>query len=613
MSHAPSSASGTVGRWRWLPVLGGVLFSAAGLLLGSGDGAEGPAASTAVVQLDATGSALNAAAEHAIALSATTREQASEALAKDGVTMSAGELSGRSIVSVDAASGVVRLSVSGAGATASSAANALAETYVEERTSQLDAHRNERARFLAERSSTLTRDLLAANLLVAEAASDDRIRDRLESRLLALEVERDQLQLDAVATDDIERQLADLKSQLELREPAVDPIELARAQASADLASSQLQDVRNELLDLTAPSGVSATIIESATTSTVTGDEAGLDLALVIGLAALGLVLGLAALTVIHLASAPTATTSPDPLSEPPPRLVSNGSRAPLETAPSPSEPSPPAPAQPEPAQPVRSAAALPAHPTASERLRATEPIVPRPPVGPTVSEPPSTATSPGRRATTTAKGGSRSASTASQVPGEPETIANIPAPPVGHTHPVTINHPDSDAGVAYTELSTLLVERAGDGTTPTVSFVGPGQGIGRTTVAVNVAAAATSAGMQTLLVSPLWDEIDIPGLPVLPPGLGITDPEAFPPPEDFRAALSDVAALIDIVFIDTEPADLHPEVAALAAATDLTAVVVMAGRSNITAVNDLGETLAAEGANIAGVVVNAHEAAANL
>lgn len=587
MSHPPTPASPsvahTVRRWWWLPVLVAVLGAATAVVLGStGDPAE-DSGSTAVVQLDTTDGAINSASEHALVISTPTRERASAALADDRVLASASELLGRSTVRVDAVSGAVHITVTGSPTTDTVVANALADSYVEERTIRHGERRDARAQFLAEQSSTLTRDLLAANLLMAQADEDDRDRDRLESRVLALELERDRLELEAQATDDIERQLAALRGELDGRTPAVEPVELARAQASADLSSAQLEEVRSELSGLTAPAVTPATLIEPASRSISSG-AAGVDSTLLIALTTIGLLLGLATVGFIHLVSSPRADVSPLPLSDPLPRLAPNAVTPPDEPPP-----------------------ASGAGATATERLEAMQPIVPKAPVGPTVSEPISL-TAPARPHAGV-NGKSKTTSTAI----EPEAIANIPAPPPDHTHPVTINHPDSDAGRAYTALAALLVERAGDHTTPAVSFIGPGTGVGRTTVAVNVAAAAAEAGHQTLLVSPLWEEIEIPGLPVLPPGLGISEPEDFPPPTEFRAALDDVAALVDIVFIDTEPSDLHPETAALAAATNLTAIVVMAGRSNIAAVSDLADDLAAAGANVAGLVVNAHEIAVSL
>gem|GEM_PF-6900315 len=548
----------------WIPVL--LAVAAAGAVLASTAFEDDePSTAVATVRLDARASGNNATAERAVAESAETRQLALDDLAASGVATTDADLVLRSSFAVDPGAGALTVAVTGDRSSDAVIAASLAQAYVDLSTNSVAAERDARARFLAEQTSTMTRDLLTANVIIEEARSDERQLDRLESRVLALEVERDRLELDGASTADVERQLDILRSQVAAWEPVVPVTELARAAASADLLTGQLETLRAELFEVAGPAASGAELVG---VSTVEGAAAAsVDGVLLLAAVSAAVLLGL--VVMLAFGQAPVVTvTAPEP------RLVPNGATA--------------------------SPIAVPTQGLASERLTAQiAPSAPRPSavagatptaVGQIIETPPAIVDD----------------RPAEALP----TVGSIPAAPPDHVHPLTINHPDSPAGQAYAQLTEALISDLGSSATPSIAFVGPGRATGRTTVAVNVAAAANAAGHDVLLVTPLWEEVDIPGLPVLPPGLGITDADHFPAPNEFADALADVASMIDVVIVDTDPADLHPDVAALAAQTELTAIVVMTGRSNVAAVTQLAEDLRSAGAQIAGVVVNAHEAA---
>jgi hypothetical protein len=677
----------------WLPI---ALAAAGGLVaVGLGLLEQSPRpASRVVVQVGEGDVSVSAPAEYALATSAATRERASESLADAGVRLSPSELLGRSTVEVDPLAGTVEISVSGAADTDTTVAEVLAEAYLTERQLAEAATRDERARFLAEQSATVTRDLLTATLTVATADDDMRDLGRLESRLVALEVERDRLELVGASTADVERQLADVQGRIDSRTPSVSTVDLARAQASVSLLTAQLETIRVELMNLSGPLPDAGHVLVPAAAAPADGST-GVELPLVALFAGVGLLVGLVvaiatrSLTrtpspmVLDEVPAPTVYPEPSDAGRPMPTVVPAPAAGPvIVQAPArttigapivPSvaappihdprspvtvdEPKPQPEPEPEPApapapEPIR-------HEEAPETAREPEPGAPpeppetaaedatnpstRPDDAPMTLEPSPTAVVPDVEPTPEpasvdnapradpmtqlpaplppppsppAQGSAppveRGAVTEPVDPGwvEPTTIAIIPPAAETQVHPVTINHPASAAAVAYFDLTRRLMASVSHLPTPAVCFVGPGSGTGRTTLAVNVAAAAVSAGHKTLLVTPLWEEVDIPGLPVLPPGLGITEPSSFPGPREFREALTDVSSLIDVVFIDTDAADTHPEAIELAALSDLAAVVAMGGPTGDEAVADIVRRLGQLGGRIAGVVVNAHEAA---
>jgi len=546
-----------VARPWWIPVVLAVLAAAGVLAVGAFESGE-PSTAMATVRLETATAGFDSTSERALAGSAETMAAATDPMEESGIAVTEADLQIRSSVAIDPGAGAITIAVTGDRSTDALIATALAEAYIDIRTQINADERDERARFLAEQISTMTRDLLTAHLTVESARVDERELDRLESRVLALEVERDQLELDGVSTTEVERQLDLLRSQLAARQPTVPLTELARANATADLLNGQLETLRTELLDVAGPAPAPA---ELAGVSTIEGESSSsVDGLLLLAAVSAATLIGLVVMLVVSQPPVVTVTT-------PELRLVSNG--APTADL---SQP-----------RPASERLGTPLFSTAPEApaVRAVSPQTIEMPVVQIDDRPPEA------------------------LP----TIGSIPAAPVDHVHPLTINHPDSPAGQAYAQLAESLIAQLDGSRSPSIAFVGPGRATGRTTVAVNVAAAASAAGRDVLLVTPLWDEVDIPGLPVLPPGLGITDADEFPPPAEFADALDDVSSMIDVVIVDTDPADLQPSVPMLAAQTDLTALVVMTGRSNVAAVTQLAEDLHSAGARIAGVVVNAHEA----
>ena len=135
------------------------------------------------------------------------------------------------------------------------------------------------------------------------------------------------------------------------------------------------------------------------------------------------------------------------------------------------------------------------------------------------------------------------------------------------------------------------------------MAIVSPGSATGRTTLAVNVAAALVRAGIKVLLVSSSAGIIDIQALDALGWNLGQTDSSGNP------AAVPTAQRcghLIDVVIFDTDPCDESTLAYTAASMADLTVISVMTNRTPMADFETTREQLQAVGAGVLGVAVNA-------
>jgi Mrp family chromosome partitioning ATPase len=169
--------------------------------------------------------------------------------------------------------------------------------------------------------------------------------------------------------------------------------------------------------------------------------------------------------------------------------------------------------------------------------------------------------------------------------------VAEIAAVDLGVLQPASVNAPSSAAGNAYRQLTGLVRSSLTGLRQPSLAVVGPAAGTGRTTIAVNIAAALVADGVRALLVTPSAGVIDIPNLHVLPINLCQVD---------------DCASLVDVVIFDTESCDRSSWAYTAAAAADLTLVSVMTNRTPLDAYDTMRDQLMALGVRVLGVAVNA-------
>jgi Mrp family chromosome partitioning ATPase len=135
------------------------------------------------------------------------------------------------------------------------------------------------------------------------------------------------------------------------------------------------------------------------------------------------------------------------------------------------------------------------------------------------------------------------------------------------------------------------------------VAIVSPGSATGRTTLAVNVAAAPVRAGIKVLLVSSSAGIIDIQALDALGWNLGQTDSSGNP------AAVPTAQRcghLIDVVIFDTDPCDGSTLAYTAASMADWTVISVMTNRTPMADFETTREQLQAVGAGVLAVAVNA-------
>ena len=128
--------------------------------------------------------------------------------------------------------------------------DAVAESYLLSRTQTASEEKERQSNQLAGQISELTRDLTAANITIATADTEVRVRESLESRIARLEevvaIERLEGNESAATGDPI----GELKSDLATLDSSVDATQLAAARTTVELIKGQISDLRDELIKL---------------------------------------------------------------------------------------------------------------------------------------------------------------------------------------------------------------------------------------------------------------------------------------------------------------------------------------------------------------------------
>jgi len=371
--------------------------------------------------------------------------------------------------------------------------------------------------------------------------------ERLEVRLEA-RILALEIALDASGlSDGAQAQLDRLEQQLADRVPTVTTLDRAKALTAIELLTPQLESLRNNLLALAAPPSPVAVL---SSQQNLSEGESGADLATILTWAAIGLAIG--SVCAAGLAQRAMRDRAP---------------RAPIQAAEAPRRPPTPG---------LQTAAPITFSP----------PVQPEPEPEPALTEGPPSSTE------------------------LPPILVHVPPPPKGAVQPLVVNAPGSDAAVQYQRLTGLIQSSTSGLPTPTIRFVRPGSGVGRTTTSVNVAAALRDQGARVLLITPSWHDIELPGLSVVGPGLGSHDEE----PVDgdlLEQALKRLEDSLDVVIVDSEASNADTP-ARRASTSDLTVLVVMAERSVIPEVRQTYDRLHKAGARTLGIVVNAHQRESN-
>ncbi|MEA2002920.1 MAG: LCP family protein [Actinomycetota bacterium] len=210
--------------------------------------------------------------------------------------------------------------------------------------------------------------------------------------------------------------------------------------------------------------------------------------------------------------------------------------------------------------------------------------------------------------------------------------LAYVPATPGGPTP--TLGEPDSAAAQIYLEAVSAL-ETATNGQVIMVSSVSPG--LGATTVAMNLATAATRMGRRVVLVdadpsgglsefgqsestpgwtdlasgtasleqaSRLWKIDDVNSLPVIPVGSDIDDRGAVLGGMALAEVVDELTEHADLLVVNSAPVNWDASLQQVATHADGT-ILVVTPEADARTLGEIGERLREIGAPVIGYVVN--------
>jgi Mrp family chromosome partitioning ATPase len=200
----------------------------------------------------------------------------------------------------------------------------------------------------------------------------------------------------------------------------------------------------------------------------------------------------------------------------------------------------------------------------------------------------------------------------------------------------VAYHSPDQPASASYRDLLAATLGALGEPVArPVLFFTAAGQGVGTTTVLLNLGVTAARQGRRVLVVDgnlrrpavadrlgvadrpglrealagsvPLEQavlETDQPGLAALP--AGTPAPPSAPPPaaHEVRPLLRELRRRFDLVLLDGPRWDGRPDVSALGRACDAVFLVVPAAEADSPVVDELTRLIPGQGARLAGCVL---------
>ena len=460
--------------------------------------------------------------------------------------------------------------------------DAVAESYLLSRTQTASEEKERQSNQLAGQISELTRDLTAANITIATADTEVRVRESLESRIARLEevvaIERLEGNESAATGDPI----GELKSDLATLDSSVDATQLAAARTTVELIKGQISDLRDELIKLLTleidggsmiqQAGVGAEILP---TSQTIHPAIGALVGLMLGIAtAVAVERGARARSSANRAVAQPAVAAP---------IHHSGNGAPYPSTPATEHAMPPmttptvvadhrhAPSKEVMPDPATWGIADP------EVGQPTTPVAPVPPPAQNVATPNGFA-----------------------------PLADVAKIPRSAREPVVITEPDSEPAVALSRVAAIIANETSGVRTPSILITSPRAHEGRTTVATNIAAALRNTGRKVLLVTDSDGRVIAPGVHILPPGMHLGPDSEFPDNVRLPSILEEAKDLVDYVIIDGPPALANDEAARLAGFVDIAVIVAATGRTSVIDVTSTKQRLEHGGTRVVGVVTTA-------
>lgn len=186
-----------------------------------------------------------------------------------------------------------------------------------------------------------------------------------------------------------------------------------------------------------------------------------------------------------------------------------------------------------------------------------------------------------------------------------------------GEVGGLAVSDPDSPSAVAIrhlrTKVQTLAVPKGG----ATLLIASPAHGDGRTTVALNLAAALAASGARVVLVEDgvrfgiedpvrqLLTETVVPGLKLLRAELSKRERDSMPEPAKLRRHLTELRSHVDYVVLDSGPVSTTSDAMAFAGVVDMVLVVAERHRTTRTALATTVRELRSCEGSLAGLVVN--------
>lgn len=167
---------------------------------------------------------------------------------------------------------------------------------------------------------------------------------------------------------------------------------------------------------------------------------------------------------------------------------------------------------------------------------------------------------------------------------------------------PRVVNSPSTAGSAVLRDLADRLFGARAANPVRRLSVVGPGARVGRTTTAVNLAAATARSGRSVTIVSSAWRDIVVDGVTSVPLDLGL-ELGAWPDVGRFERGVRAIEQLCDVVIVDTEPSDLAPHLLGQAAVCEAAVIVAMRGRTNEAALARAREDLERLGVSVYGVL----------
>jgi len=476
--------------------------------------------------------------------------------------------------------------------TAGAVADAVASAYLSHRSSTAVAEMDRQVNQFAAQISDLTRDLTIANVTIATGASEQQARRLLEQRIAKLEevvaIAALQGEPSAVVGDPI----GDLVAELSALETTVDPVALAAANTSAELITEQISNLREELLTL-----LTIEIDGGESIQTAARGEALLppnDLVRPAIGSLVGLFLGLVLAVIVNrsvIAKTTSATATVGGDAQNPPDVGNQRSDAGTATT-----------------DPITETQPIHEHESSlkATEFKGSEPIFDADNEPAVVEAGRFTAPRPvqGRDARSGLHTNAhQSAGSTTSANNTVVSLADIEKIPRSATQPIVVTAPRSEAALALRRVARVIQNDAADLTTPSILITSAREHEGKSTVAMNLAAALRQDGMSVLLITDAHAETTVPGVHVLPPGMQLGPELVFPDTDRLKQLLAEARDLVDVVLIDGPAVLTNPEASRLASVTDHAVLVAVSSKTSASDVSASVAMLEESGTTLFGLV----------